>query len=180
MKKILSLALLTFAVICLLAPVAVFATEEAAPAAAKAADSGSGKGMAALAAGIAIGIAALGTGIGQGMGLKGATEGIARNPGSFRQDHNDPDHRPRHDRVPCDLCASRSARHPDQPEDVLLKNIPVLNDKGPPILSGGLCRFCSLRQDYGLFAEWSFSYILAFSIAIPHCSARAIVNSISS
>ena len=82
MKKILSLALLTFAVICLLAPVAVFATEEAAPAAAKAADSGSGKGMAALAAGIAIGIAALGTGIGQGMGLKGATEGIARNPGA--------------------------------------------------------------------------------------------------
>jgi F-type H+-transporting ATPase subunit c len=82
MKNILSLALLTFAVICLLAPVAVFATEEAAPAAAKAADSGSGKGMAALAAGIAIGIAALGTGIGQGMGLKGATEGIARNPGA--------------------------------------------------------------------------------------------------
>jgi len=82
MKKILSLALLTFAVICLLAPVAVFAAEEAAPAAAKAADSGSGKGMAALAAGIAIGIAALGTGIGQGMGLKGATEGIARNPGA--------------------------------------------------------------------------------------------------
>jgi F-type H+-transporting ATPase subunit c len=82
MKKILSLALLTFAVICLLAPAAVLATEAAAPAAAQAADSGSGKGMAALAAGIAIGIAALGTGIGQGMGLKGATEGIARNPGA--------------------------------------------------------------------------------------------------
>lgn len=82
MNKILSLALLMFAVICLLAPVAVFATEEAAPAAAKAADSGSGKGMAALAAGLAIGVAAFGTGIGQGMGLKGATEGIARNPGA--------------------------------------------------------------------------------------------------
>jgi len=79
MKKILSLALLTLAVFCLLAPVSVFATEAAAPAAA---DSGSGKAMAALAAGIAIGIAALGTGIGQGMGLKGATEGIARNPGA--------------------------------------------------------------------------------------------------
>ena len=78
MKKILSLALLACAMICLLAPVAVFA-EEAAPAA-KA--EGSGKGVAALAAGIAIGIAALGTGIGQGMGLKGATEGIARNPGA--------------------------------------------------------------------------------------------------
>ena len=82
MKKILSLALLTFAVFCLLAPVAVFATEAAAPAAAQAADSGSGKGMAALAAGLAIGVAAFGTGIGQGMGLKGATEGIARNPGA--------------------------------------------------------------------------------------------------
>jgi F-type H+-transporting ATPase subunit c len=78
MKRILSLALLALAVICLLAPVAVFAAE-AAPAAA---DSGSGKAMAALAAGIAIGIAALGTGIGQGMGLKGATEGLARNPGA--------------------------------------------------------------------------------------------------
>ena len=82
MKRILSLALLTFAVVCLLAPVAVFATEEAAPAAAKAADSSSVKTMAALAAGLAIGIAAFGASIGQGMGLKGATEGIARNPGA--------------------------------------------------------------------------------------------------
>ena len=72
--------LLVCAALCLLAPFAVFA-EEAAPAA-KAADSGSGKAMAALAAGLAIGVAALGTGIGQGMGLKGATEGIARNPGA--------------------------------------------------------------------------------------------------
>jgi len=82
MKKILSLALLTFAVICMLAPVAAFATEGTAPAAAPAADSGSGKGMLALAAGLAIGIAAFGASIGQGMGLKGATEGIARNPGA--------------------------------------------------------------------------------------------------
>jgi F-type H+-transporting ATPase subunit c len=83
MKNILSLALLTFAVICLLAPVAVFATEEAAPVAAKAADSGSSvKTMSALAAGLAIGIAAFGAAVGQGMGLKGATEGIARNPGA--------------------------------------------------------------------------------------------------
>ena len=36
----------------------------------------------ALAAGFAIGIAAFGCGIGQGMGLKGAVEGIARNPES--------------------------------------------------------------------------------------------------
>lgn len=80
MKKILSLALMAVALICLLAPVAVFAEEAAA--AAPAAAAGSGKGIAAIAAGLAIGIAALGTGIGQGMGLKGATEGIARNPGA--------------------------------------------------------------------------------------------------
>ena len=78
MNRILSLALLACAVLCLIAPVTVFA-EEAAP---KAADSGSGKAMAAIAAGIAIGVAAFGTGIGQGLGLKGATEGIARNPGA--------------------------------------------------------------------------------------------------
>lgn len=77
MKKILSLALLACAVVCLLAPVMVFAEEAAAKA-----EGGSGSSMAALAAGIAIGVAAFGTGIGQGMGLKGATEGIARNPGA--------------------------------------------------------------------------------------------------
>jgi F-type H+-transporting ATPase subunit c len=33
-----------------------------------------------LAAGLGIGIAALGTGIGQGIGLRGAVEGVARNP----------------------------------------------------------------------------------------------------
>jgi F-type H+-transporting ATPase subunit c len=79
MKKTFSFALLAFAILCLLAPVAAFA-EEAAPAAANA--GGSVKTMAALAAGLAIGIAAFGASIGQGMGLKGATEGIARNPGA--------------------------------------------------------------------------------------------------
>ena len=34
------------------------------------------------AAGLAIGIAAFGCGIGQGLGIKGAVEGIARNPES--------------------------------------------------------------------------------------------------
>ncbi len=34
------------------------------------------------AAGVAIGLAALGCGIGQGFGVKGAVEGIARNPES--------------------------------------------------------------------------------------------------
>lgn len=38
-------------------------------------------GMAVLGCGLAIGLAALGTGIGMGHGLRGATEGTARNPG---------------------------------------------------------------------------------------------------
>lgn len=33
-----------------------------------------------MAAGLGIGIAAFGCGIGQGLGLKGAVEGVARNP----------------------------------------------------------------------------------------------------
>ena len=37
-------------------------------------------GLAAMAAAIGMGIAALGCGLGQGLGLKGACEGIARNP----------------------------------------------------------------------------------------------------
>jgi F-type H+-transporting ATPase subunit c len=80
MKKIFSLMLLTFAVLCLLTPFAF--AEEAAPAAEAANAGGSVKTMAALAAGLAIGVAAFGASIGQGMGLKGATEGIARNPGA--------------------------------------------------------------------------------------------------
>lgn len=35
-----------------------------------------------IAAGLGIGLAALGTGIGQGHAIKGATEGVSRNPGA--------------------------------------------------------------------------------------------------
>lgn len=35
-----------------------------------------------LAAGLGIGLAALGTGIGQGHAIRGATEGVSRNPGA--------------------------------------------------------------------------------------------------
>jgi F-type H+-transporting ATPase subunit c len=81
MKKIVATILLILSLVVLLAP-AVFAEEAAAAAAAPA----SGKlyyyAIAALACGIAIGVAAFGASIGQGMGLKGATEGIARNPGA--------------------------------------------------------------------------------------------------
>lgn len=38
-------------------------------------------GYAVLGCGLAIGLAGLGTGIGMGHGLRGATEGTARNPG---------------------------------------------------------------------------------------------------
>ena len=79
MKKTISVILLVLSLVMLLAPV-VFAEEAAA------APAGDAKlryyGVAALACGLAIGIAAFGASIGQGMGLKGATEGIARNPGA--------------------------------------------------------------------------------------------------
>lgn len=79
MKKSISMILLALSLVVLLAP-AVFA-EEAAAAAVSAADAKlKYYGIAALACGLAIGIAAFGASIGQGMGLKGATEGIARNP----------------------------------------------------------------------------------------------------
>jgi F-type H+-transporting ATPase subunit c len=75
LKKFVSIALLTFAIVCMLAPFAFAAEEEMA-----------GGGMAvqayaAIGAGIAIGFAALGTGIGMGSGLSKACEGVARNPG---------------------------------------------------------------------------------------------------
>ena len=82
MKKSISIVLLALSLIVLLAP-AVFAEEAAAGAVAASANAKLAYyGWAALACGIAIGFAALGTGIGQGIGLKGATEGVARNPGA--------------------------------------------------------------------------------------------------
>ncbi len=80
MKKTLSMVLLVMALLVILAP-AVFAQEAAA---ATSPDSAKMHyyALAAIACGIGVGIAALGTGIGQGMGLKGATDGIARNPGA--------------------------------------------------------------------------------------------------
>lgn len=78
MKRLFSLTLLVVVVFAMFAPLA-FAEEATAGA-------GDAKlkyyGMAVLGSGLAIGLAALGTGIGQGIGLKGATEGVARNPGA--------------------------------------------------------------------------------------------------
>ncbi len=83
MKRIIASVFLTLALVVLLAP-SVFAAVEGTAAAVAGPDEAKMKyyGVAALACGLAIGIAALGTGIGQGLGLKGATEGIARNPGA--------------------------------------------------------------------------------------------------
>ncbi|MBE9535826.1 MAG: ATP synthase F0 subunit C [Proteobacteria bacterium] len=57
-----------------------------APAAMAAEEGGKGDPIALaaimIAAGLAIGLAALGTGIGQGHAIKGATEGVSRNPGA--------------------------------------------------------------------------------------------------
>jgi len=80
-KKTISVILLVLSLVVLLTPV-VFAEEAAAGAAAPGDAKLKYYGVAALACGLAIGIAAFGASIGQGMGLKGATEGIARNPGA--------------------------------------------------------------------------------------------------
>jgi len=81
MKKTVSFILLALSLVLLLAPV-VFAEEAVTAAVAPADAKLKYYGIAALACGIAIGVAAFGASIGQGMGLKGATEGIARNPGA--------------------------------------------------------------------------------------------------
>lgn len=79
MRKIISVILMTLALVCLLTPF-VFA-EEAKAAPAASGDS-SVKTMAVLACGLAMGIAAFGAAIGQGIGLSKACEGAARNPGA--------------------------------------------------------------------------------------------------
>jgi F-type H+-transporting ATPase subunit c len=82
MKKLFSVILLILIALALFAPLAL-AEEAAAPSAGGASSSKlSYYGMAVIGSGLAIGLAALGTGIGQGIGLKGATDGVARNPGA--------------------------------------------------------------------------------------------------
>ena len=75
MKKIIALLAL------MAAPVAAFAQEAVATAAASGASTFQGLGLA-IGAGLAIGIAAAGCGLGQGKAVSSALEGIARNPGS--------------------------------------------------------------------------------------------------
>ncbi|MDA8090668.1 MAG: ATP synthase F0 subunit C [Nitrospiraceae bacterium] len=81
-KKLLTVLLLASALLLLAAP-AVFGADAAAAAApAAAASKISYYAFAVLGCAIGIGLAALGTGIGQGHGLRGACEGVARNPGA--------------------------------------------------------------------------------------------------
>ncbi|MGD8353497.1 MAG: ATP synthase F0 subunit C [Pseudomonadota bacterium] len=78
MKKVSTVALLAALALIFMVPVA-FAADDAAAAE----GSGGLMGMGiALATGLAIGVAALGGGIGQGIAVRGAMEGIARNPGA--------------------------------------------------------------------------------------------------
>jgi F-type H+-transporting ATPase subunit c len=76
MKKLFVVSMLTLFVVALFAPLA-FGAEGAATDPAKA----SYFGLATVGCAIGIGLAALGCGIGMGHGLRGATEGTARNPG---------------------------------------------------------------------------------------------------
>jgi F-type H+-transporting ATPase subunit c len=73
LKKLLTISLLTLLAVALFAPVA-FGAEGASDAKLNY------YAMATLGCAIGIGLAAFGTGIGMGHGLRGATEGTARNP----------------------------------------------------------------------------------------------------
>jgi len=75
MKKTTTIALLTALVLAVIAPAAYAANAEGGP------EGLFGLGVA-LATGLCIAIAAFGGAIGQGMAIKGAMEGIARNPGA--------------------------------------------------------------------------------------------------
>lgn len=76
MKKFFAMAALIILVLAIFTPIAF--AEEAAASDSKL----SYYGMAVLGSGFAIGLAGLGTGIGMGVGLRGATDGVARNPGA--------------------------------------------------------------------------------------------------
>jgi F-type H+-transporting ATPase subunit c len=77
MKKLFVISMLTLFVVALFAPLA--GAEEMA----KGVDPAKSSyfGLATIGCAIGIGLAALGCGIGMGHGLRGATEGTARNPG---------------------------------------------------------------------------------------------------
>ena len=81
MKKLSTVALLTALILLVAGPGALLAAEEAGATSAGGPSGLLGMGIA-LATGLAIGIAALGGGIGQGIAVRGAMEGIARNPGA--------------------------------------------------------------------------------------------------
>jgi len=81
MRKVLSVMLLSLALVWLLAPLC-FAEEAAAATTTGGSSNIFYYALAALGCGLGMGLAALGTGIGMGTGLGGACEGVARNPGA--------------------------------------------------------------------------------------------------
>ena len=80
MRKLFTAALGVLGVLATAGIAMAAAAAAAAPAAAQATLDAPGLGTVALAMCIGMGIAAAGCGIGQGLGLKGACEGVARNP----------------------------------------------------------------------------------------------------
>jgi F-type H+-transporting ATPase subunit c len=78
MRRLTAVLLLSFVILCLLAPLAL--AQEAATPEAQHFNKLYYYGMAAVGCGLAIGFGALGAGIGQGIGTSKACEGIARNP----------------------------------------------------------------------------------------------------
>lgn len=77
MRKLPTIILLSFILVCTMTP-AVFAAAEGAVSDAQY----EYYSMAVIGAGIAVGIAAVGAGLGQGIATGRAVEGIARNPGA--------------------------------------------------------------------------------------------------
>ncbi len=81
MKKKIAISLLAAIVVLALAPLAL-AAEEGAQAAGVDVQPGNIGFALALGSALCVSIAALGGGIGQGIAIRGAMEGIARNPGA--------------------------------------------------------------------------------------------------
>jgi F-type H+-transporting ATPase subunit c len=78
MKKSLVSGMMSFALVLVLAPLAM-AAEAASPGAVDYTKA-TVVGLSLLAAGLAIGLGTIGTGIGMGQGLSGATSAVGRNP----------------------------------------------------------------------------------------------------
>lgn len=80
MKKLVLLSIIFGMVLCVTPQMQVSAAEATATGTEVVQEEGITKGLRLLGAGFAVGLAAIGSGIGQGHLLRGALEGMARNP----------------------------------------------------------------------------------------------------